>query len=263
MIEIIIWLMVQIITESLPVSSSGHVALFERLYAFMTGSTIDAALTCSHRTLNAVAHIPALLIIALYYYQRWLPVIIHPLRYRRVVISLSIYTFVSSGITALIYFTLKPQSMIYLPMAPGMIITALAIASLLFVPMGHDRMTLGKATILGIVQSVALLPGISRMGICYVVARWLGIPTHKALAYTALIQVPLLCGALLLEGVSGSFSLCLAQLLNWPILAGMLTSSVISWYAFCWARSLAYRGGWWLFVPYLCAIAGIMLMVGI
>jgi len=263
MIEIIIWLMVQIITESLPVSSSGHIALFERLYAFMTGSTIDAAVICPQRTLNAVAHIPALLIIALYYYQRWLPLIVHPLRYRRVVISLGMYTLVSSGITALVYFTLKPQSILYLPLAPGMIITALAIASLSFAPVGRDRITLFKAVILGVVQSIALLPGISRMGICYVVARWLGIPTHKALAYTALIQVPLLCGALFLEVVSGSFTRCLIELLNWQILAGMLTSSVISWYAFCWARTCAYQQRWWIFVPYLLAMSVIMLMLGI
>lgn len=263
MIEIIIWLMIQIITESLPVSSSGHVALYERLYSFITGNTIDAVLICSHRTLNAAAHIPALVIIACYYYQRWLPLLVTPIRYRRPLISIIYYALVSSGITALVYFTIKPQSWWYVPLATGMMITALAIGSLSFAPVRRERMTLAKAALLGIAQSIALLPGISRLGICYVVARWLGIPINKALAYTALIQVPLLCGALLLELVSGSFNLCLAQLLNWPLLAGMLTSSVISWYAFCWARGLAYQQRWWLFVPYLCAIAIVMQMIGI
>ncbi len=53
------------------------------------------------------------------------------------------------------------------------------------------------ALILGIVQGIALLPGVSRFAVVYASARWLGLPQPKAFEITWLVQWPLIFAACL------------------------------------------------------------------
>lgn len=56
-------------------------------------------------------------------------------------------------------------------------------------------LTPSKALILGLIQGIALLPGISRLATTYAAARWLGLQPRKAFEVSWLIAVPLFLAA--------------------------------------------------------------------
>ena len=58
---------------------------------------------------------------------------------------------------------------------------------------------LGVATLIGVAQAFALLPGISRSGATVVAALWLGVESDDAAEFSFLMSVPAIVGATLLQ----------------------------------------------------------------
>ena len=82
-----------------------------------------------------------------------------------------------------------------LPLGIGLIITALILYSLRWVTPSNTIWNWQYAIILGTVQGIALLPGISRFAAVYACACWLGLPQRKAFEITWLVQWPLILAA--------------------------------------------------------------------
>jgi undecaprenyl-diphosphatase len=137
----------------------------------------------------------SVIVIALFFIKRWYFII------RTMPRSLpSIYTmcklgFVVESITVIFYFLFKYSGIQWFPVALGFAITALLLFSLRFINIRPHIWNLKSALCLGITQGLALLPGISRFGSTYTVARWFGIPSLKAFELSFLIEIPLNCAA--------------------------------------------------------------------
>lgn len=63
-----------------------------------------------------------------------------------------------------------------------------------------EEMTTGEALLIGIAQAFALIPGVSRSGSTIAMARRLGFSRHAAARFSFLMSVPIVFGALALEG---------------------------------------------------------------
>ncbi|MFP3948577.1 MAG: undecaprenyl-diphosphate phosphatase [Gemmatimonadota bacterium] len=67
------------------------------------------------------------------------------------------------------------------------------------------EMAAGTALVMGVAQSFALVPGISRSGATVVAAVWLGVEPREAAAFSFLMALPAIAGASVLE-LPGIFS---------------------------------------------------------
>ncbi|MEC2070516.1 undecaprenyl-diphosphate phosphatase [Alkalihalophilus marmarensis] len=64
---------------------------------------------------------------------------------------------------------------------------------------GPKEITWGHAVLIGLGQALAVIPGISRAGSTLVVALWCGLNKETALRYSFLLSIPIICGITLLK----------------------------------------------------------------
>ncbi len=219
-----VWAAVQIIAESFPISSSGHVALLEQFF-FSSPISVPAVV-------HDLIHLPTLIIVALAYRREWFFYLKYLHRVWRFAIRVGLLALCAVVPTVCFYlfFRYEPHATC-LPVEVGFVISALALLAL--PRYKRDRAVMApwaSIIILGCVQGVALLPGISRMGVTFVAARWLGWRAERALEVSLLIQCPLLCAAV----ARGLIHLVRTDD------AGMLSWSGVSVVVVCVAAGVAY-----------------------
>ena len=207
---------IQGISEFLPISSSGHLVLFENLYNFQANEMI---------TFNLVVHLGTLLAIICFFFQdlqeiskgvikEWkifqfndynkillfilladLPAIIVGLTLRNYIISLhyniliiAICFLVTAIILQLTFWVKEPKEE--------------KIDNIL---QAFSKLNIKIILLIGIAQSLALLPGISRSGITIATALFLKVNRNIANKFSFIISIPLILGAFILE-FSNSFA---------------------------------------------------------
>lgn len=186
---------VQILLESFPISSSGHLQLLYFFCTYNNGPSFLNMNSCIYEHIVHIMHIPTAIIIALFFYNDWQLFFKHPLRLRFIIVKLFFFITLTDGITTLIYFFLKNYS-IHTPLSFGFFVTTIMLFSLL--PCSYsDRKTItwSDAVVLGIVQGCALLPGISRFAATFVAAVWLGLTPQRSFLVVWMMQWPLIIGA--------------------------------------------------------------------
>lgn len=208
MLDSSLLIFIQIVSESFPVSSSGHIALavcVTTYYAMM--SSAQLALFFSSSASLFLAHIPTIFMLLCFFRTTWIPLLRHIFVRWHICMHLILYAFIADSITACAYVVLKlyPYS---LPLSYGFAITALMLFSLRWCRTNNTILTLRHMILLGCAQSIALLPGISRFGTVYGVCRWLGVRPSKAFGVAWMLQWPLMvagAGIGLMEYVQGAF----------------------------------------------------------
>lgn len=115
-------------------------------------------------------------------------------------------------------------------------------------------LTLKDAIIIGLAQSVALIPGISRSGATIVAAMLLGLKQETAFRFSFLLYIPVSFGTLLLS-IDKLFDERLAVL--WiPYLLAFLTAATATYFSLRWFMGVMARGNLKYFAFY-CFIVGI------
>lgn len=205
MLYFYLWIIAQIVLESLPISSSGHVLLLEKLLSLSFFDTHGLLGSGSlYQKISFFIHAPSALIIAVFFYKDWFFLlknikIMYPL-----VLRLCGYVVIANVITVLLYGVkhyLKLDAALFLPY--GFTITMLLLFSLYYVRDSAQSMTWKKAIVIGCVQGCALMPGISRFAATYVAARWLGLSARRGMQLSFAIQFPLIA----LASVYGFFTM--------------------------------------------------------
>ena len=108
-----------------------------------------------------------------------------------------------------------------------------------------------RVIIIGIVQGFALLPGVSRLGLTFVVGRWLGFDERESFEFSFLIVLPLFSAAFVKGLGVLIFKQSVTQVLNIETVWVMLASSVVAYLALLVVAKLAYARRIWLFSLYL------------
>ena len=155
----------------------------------------------------------------------------------------------ADAVTVALYL-FKPESAPhYLPF--GFFITIVALGSLYWCPVRSAQpLRWDKALVIGLVQGIALLPGISRLASVFVATRWLGYNNRQAFEISWMIQVPLIAAA----ATKGLLALYkqhhLFGLKYWHLWIVVMAATVLSWYTLqmcAWLFALTGCGG----VPYI------------
>lgn len=269
----------QIIVESLPISSSGHMMLAAALCTYF-GLSIQAM----PEFFDHFLHGPTLLVIALYFHKAWLT----PLRMlmtvlqawlhnrfsytalrdsHKRVLAMFVYiaglVIVADGVTACCYLlmhllTKHTDVVSSMPMLTcGFALTGLVLLSCRFFPTRKNnvqaaRITFPTALILGLVQGLALFPGISRFGCTVVAAQWLGISPRRALQFSFLVFFPLITAAFFINGIPALLHHPEGALFMQPAwLLICLLSTVVAYALFALACRMVLRKQLWWFGVYM------------
>ena len=117
--------------------------------------------------------------------------------------------------------------------------------------------TITDALIIGVVQGLAILPGISRSGSTIAAALFLGIDREVAGRFSFLLSIPAILGALLVGFESDAIRSTVSGL---AILLGTATAGIIGIVALKVLLSLVKKGRLPFFAPY-CWLTGIIAFI--
>ncbi len=119
---------------------------------------------------------------------------------------------------------------------------------------GRSQVSVRDAVTVGVAQAVALFPGVSRSGVTLSAGMTGGLSSHASARFSFLLAIPALAGAgalQLAEALRGT------ELVHWPGVAlGTATAFVSGWLALRALLYLLRRGRFWVFAVY-CAIVGL------
>lgn len=115
----------------------------------------------------------------------------------------------------------------------------------------NDSLNFRKAFVLGVVQSMALFPGLSRFASTYVASRWLNLSARRAFQVSFLIQFPLNIASFF---KGGWYLLKITNwyaIFNWEVNGALFCGIIISYFLLRLARWVALGQQMWLFGLYL------------
>jgi undecaprenyl-diphosphatase len=247
---------VQGLTEFLPVSSSGHLALAEA-FLQLTGGGVAFAVLLHAGTLLAIAIVFRVGLAQLVRGALALPrSLTRPVSAWSADALLAAKVVCASIPGAVVGLTLEDrvEAAFASPTVVGGLLWVTA-ALLLATRRAVDRdRPIGwrEAWLIGLAQAFAILPGISRSGATIATALLLGVARPRAAEFSFLAAVPLIFGSLLLElpellesGADGGYA---------ALAAGFLTSFLVGWAALVWLVRLVRRGALHWFAPYCFAV---------
>ncbi|MCA9753939.1 MAG: undecaprenyl-diphosphate phosphatase [Gemmatimonadetes bacterium] len=122
---------------------------------------------------------------------------------------------------------------------------------------GERPVTLRDAAIIGVAQACAILPGISRSGATIATALLLGIARPRAAEFSFLAAIPLILGSVVLElpdlirsGQDGGVA---------SLVVGFVVSALVGWAALTWLVKLVRQGALHWFAGYCVAVGALAL----
>lgn len=239
------------ITEWLPISSSGHLALAQMLMGLQVPVSFDIML-----------HLGTLLAVLIYYWKRLLAITLAAIRldFKSDEGKTALLILAGSIPTAIIGLAFKGffESMFTSPILLGiaLLLTGLVLFSTKFFK-GARKPELLDAIIIGIAQGIAVAPGISRSGWTISAGMARGIEREKAADFSFLLSIPALVGAAAIEGRKAAFS----GLDPLAIAAGVAVAGLVGYASIALLLKLIRRGNFHLFAFYcwLLGLAAIML----
>jgi len=116
-----------------------------------------------------------------------------------------------------------------------------------------------RALLIGLVQGVAIIPGISRSGSTIAVGLFLGLNRESAAKYSFLLSIPAILGAavLILKDISADSAIHAGSLI-----IGLLTSCLVGYASLRFLMHIVKKGNLHLFAPYCWIIGAAALFFG-
>ena len=241
---------VQGLAEFLPISSSGHLALLSHLFGLQGQAIFTAVLL----------HVATLLSVCVVMRKQIWNLIKNPFSHK------ACKLYVASAITFVIVFLIKGtieksfENLAFLPWC------FLATAALLMVSERHtSRLNENKpidykrAAIIGAVQGVAALPGISRSGSTICAAMFCGADKKEATDFSFLLSLPIIAASALYEGLK----LVKEPVQNFAVMPNLLaffTAFLTGIVAVKLMQAMMKKARMWWFSLYLAALAFALLL---
>lgn len=244
-IEAIILGIIQGLTEFLPISSSGHLVLFQS----WLGITIEG------NTFEVIVHIGTLGSILFVFWQD-IHAIITGLKQKETqrqigIIALATIPAVLVGFSLKDYFDLLFDNTKTVSIA--LTVTGIVLFLSKFAKQNHNQISWKSGLFIGLAQAIAIIPGISRSGFTISTALLLGINSRDAARFSFLLAIPVIAGAGLLTALDGMGG----ESLTVPImLGGLLSSFIVGVFALKWLIKWLESGKYYWFGAY-CLVLGI------
>jgi len=258
LVEAIILGVTQGVTEFLPVSSSGHLFLARQVLGIddVDGTAFDAFL-----------HLGTLLAVIIYYWKVWVGMgrglVLtdeEGVDKRNLAAKLAVATVPAAiagyGAQSYVDGWLRSDWIV----AGGLVLTALALLVDGWGPkVRKERVSFKDALIIGLVQVMALVPGVSRSGVTMAAGRGRGLGRKQAVTFSFLMSAPIIAGA----GLASLSGLLAGHAFSGEVLvAGFLTAFVSGLVAITGLMKVVEKISLVPFAIYLVAAAVVMLYAG-
>jgi undecaprenyl-diphosphatase len=264
--------LVQGITEFLPISSDGHLLVFQNIFARLTGAKHTGE---ENLFFDVILHLGTTVAILVYnraYIAQGLRGLLGsaevPEGFRRNQI-------IRVGLLAALATTpLIPLALFFMKYIKrafegttvagiGFLVTAAALMTTAWLSRrggtkGPAEMTWLDALLIGLAQTLAPLPGVSRSGMTIAAALALGLSRTWAVGFSLLIAVPAILGA----AVKEIKDIDPATLTTDPIsqaIAATALAGVVGYFAIHWLFKIVRAGHVWYFSVYLIVLAIVVL----
>lgn len=242
---------VQGLTEFLPVSSSGHLILFKKLFGIdqeQFGLTFDIAL-----------HFATLIAVFVVFWPDIVAILKKPVQKLTGLLIIATIPAVFVGLFLDDYIEEISQSGGFLGFA------FLFTAALMFfsqkIPSKSkniDMMKYSDAAVIGLMQGVAVMPGISRSGSTTSAGLIMGVEKAASMRFAFLMSIPVILGSAVL-GVKDIVTN--PEPINWaPVLAGMLAAGVSGYFAVRFMLNFFKKRSLNIFSVYV-AVLGILILI--
>ena len=239
------------LTEFLPISSSGHLVIISSLSSELDLNTNDIAFL----------HIGTLFSIVFFYRKRIFEI------FEDLDTFVFYFKIILAGIIPAVLIGLLTPIQNIIDESPNLILITGAsylIFSLLLIFSGKINnsealnirdITVSQAFVIGIAQSIALLPGVSRSGVTLLTAIYLGVKKADAIYYSLLLGIPTIFGAWSLTFINDSFQVNTNIVI--PTVVAMFTGllAIRVLINFTTSSKLQYFGYYCLLLSVFCFIA--------
>lgn len=217
MLYFIILCFVQAITEFLPVSSSTHLSLIN--YFFNIENL--------NPSYNAALHLGTLIATCVYFFNflknETVNFFTTPAKSKLWTIGIASLPAVIVGFIFKKFFNFYESKTIIIL---GILIGSFLLCASDFCTEKKEIISLKDAFIIGLFQCFAFFPGMSRLGMCLVGARFLGISRSQSLQFSILLSIPAVLGAILLTISNIHFSpIQFFLIISLELIFGLITLS--------------------------------------
>ncbi len=255
---------VQGLTEFLPISSSGHLVIFQKLFG-ISSDNISFEIFVHFGTLLSV--------VAVYYLDLWKMIksFIRGITHKGLgdtfkkdsYFRLTLFVIVGT-IPAVFTGLFLKDFFISIFHNVGLvgitlIVTGLILLSTGFVKSEGKSLSFGKALLIGVAQMFAILPGISRSGFTISTGLFLGVSRVESARFSFLLAVPAILGAMVLQ-IRDFFSMETIGIKLGVLLVGLVVSFIVGYVAIRFLLRVLQSGKFIWFAPY-CFLAGLFVLV--
>lgn len=247
--EALILGLVQGLTEFLPVSSSGHLILIQRLLD-LQGDMLFFDILLHAATLAAVLSV---------FYKDVIALFRHPLKSQ---LKLLVLACVPTVLLFLLFKQFFVNAFDGRFLAVGFMVTAVALTATEMLSKKRTllkRPGIASSLIMGAVQGIAVLPGISRSGSTICAGVIYGLDRKEAARFSFLMSMPIIIGSALMEGLDVT-----AQNIDipfWPAVAGIAAAFISGLIAIKFMLKILEKRKMYGFSVYLILIAVVTLFV--
>ncbi len=232
--------LLQGLTEFLPVSSSGHLILAQKLFAIEGNLFFDVML-----------HLGTLAAVLVVMRREVWQVVRHPIQDKR-----ALYVVIASIPTFILAFVVKmwlPEEVmggILLPIGFALTIVLLTLSHYLSRPVLRlDEAKWWRVLLVGFTQGVAVIPGLSRSGSTISVMRLTGVNQSDSAEFSFLLSIPVILASGAVEVWEAIQTQLTVQWLNVAI--GVVCAFVSGWVAIQTVMKLIKNNGFVIFAVYL------------
>lgn len=235
---------VQGVTEFLPVSSSGHLWLLQQF--FETNSL----------TFDIFLHAGSLLAVIAFFHKKIWAILRGMFCGERLGWQLVVATVCTVPLALGVEKFLLPELSVSLVAGTLLVTAGLIVAAEWGRPKIERKFTWPIAVALGLVQGMAVLPGISRSGLTIAFLILLGLPRRQSAELSFLLSIPTILGALVFAFWDNSNDLgVFSDPVSW---IGFAVSALAALAAIAWMMKLIQKNWIW-FAPY-CAVLAVGLL---
>ncbi len=260
--------LVQGLCEFLPVSSSGHLLLLQNMFGVTEGAMF----------FTVMLHLATLVAVCIVYWEILLKLVRHPFNK---VVGLLILSTVPAVIIAVLFSKIAPLAAFaeqaeqgkylgYSFLLTSVLLTVSDRIKLTKVDREGNRrpyrgrkmkqMRVSDALIIGSMQGIAILPGVSRSGSTISGALFCGLSRKTAADFSFLMSIPAILGGALLE-IPDAISGAGAGGIHWTcVVAGMLVAGMTGYFAIRIMLAAIKKKKLWGFAIYT-AVLGILVLV--
>ena len=229
---------VQGLTEFLPISSSGHLILAQKLF----GLEPDLFL-------NVAMHFGTLIAVVIFYKKQLWKITKHPFCKKAKLIYISTLPTVVLGIVAKLFI---PSVLDGLLLPIGFALTfVLLLTSQYSKKQQHNLLTLPYKTAFwcGVAQGIAVLPGLSRSGTTICFLKHSGTKGTSATELSFLMSIPVILGSIVLMIPDVLMQKVVIHVM--PLVVGMTSSFVFGYISLGFLHKIAKTSSFEKFAPYM------------